>query len=160
VTTLLGLDLRGRRVLVAGGGVVAGRRARRFAADGADVVVVAPALRDERLEHLVRGDQVTWLPRPVQQGDIQGSWLVLAATDDPATNDAVAQWAHAAHVWCIHASQARAGSARMAASSQHGEVLLGVVSDGGVDPARVAAVRDALADHLDSGAVDLRRRRR
>ena len=44
VTTMLGLELTGRRVLVVGGGPVAARRVQSLLADAARVVVVAPQL--------------------------------------------------------------------------------------------------------------------
>ncbi len=47
MTTLLGLDLAGRTVLVAGGGPVAARRARAMADDGAHVRVVAPQVCED-----------------------------------------------------------------------------------------------------------------
>ncbi|MGB7448851.1 MAG: NAD(P)-dependent oxidoreductase [Ornithinimicrobium sp.] len=156
---LVGIDLRGRRVLVAGAGTVAGRRVRRLLDEGAEVVVVAPVLGDGALVELVSAEAVVWHQRRVEHPDVWGSWLVLAATDDPAVNDEVSRWAHAAGVWCINASDVEAGSARMAAISRHDGLLVGVVSQAGADPARVMAVRDALAAHIDSGTVDLRRRR-
>ena len=156
---LLGLDLRERTVLVAGAGSVAGRRVVRFLDEEAEVVVVAPALRDDALGHLVSTGGVVFHQRRVVRADVEQAWLVLAATDDHTVNAEVAQWAQGARVWCINASEARAGSARVAASSRHDGVLVGVVSQHEADPARVMAVRDALAAHIDSGGVDLRRRR-
>ena len=42
--SLVALDLQGRLVVMAGGGAVSARRARAYADDGADVLVVAPEL--------------------------------------------------------------------------------------------------------------------
>ena len=189
MTTLLGLDLAGRTVLVAGGGPVAARRARRMLDDGAHVRVVAPQLCED-LRDLVAatlgarpsaslraGDrpaaaagEVTWVPREVREGDLDDAWFVLAATDDSATNRAVAAWAEARRTWCVHAGAAHEGTARTPATTRSGDVLVGVVSDvrpspAGTDPARAAdprrvrAVRDAVAEHLRAGGADQRRRR-
>ncbi|MBE9940058.1 precorrin-2 dehydrogenase/sirohydrochlorin ferrochelatase family protein, partial [Cellulosimicrobium cellulans] len=105
MTTLLGIDLAGRTVLVAGGGPVAARRVRAMADDGAHVRVVAPQVCED-LHDLVAaslradgeaapGGRVTWAPRDVRESDLEDAWLVLAATDDSGTNRDVAAWAAA-----------------------------------------------------------------
>lgn len=158
MTALFGLALAGRRVVVVGGGTVASRRVRRFLTEGADVLVVAPDASDDLRRHAEHGDLV-WKPRPIAEQDLDGAWLVLAAADDPAVNDAVAGWAESRQIFCVHASHASRGTARQAAASRHGDLLLGVVSTDQPDPARVRGLRDALAAHIDAGGVDLRRRR-
>ena len=66
-------------------------------------------------------------------------------------------WCEERRTWCVHGGS---GSARTVAATRHDGLVIGVVSDGEPDPRRAAGVRDALARHLVSGAVDLRRRRR
>lgn len=158
MTTLVGLDLRGRRVVVAGGGVVATRRVEAWVTDGAELLVVAPQV-DPRIHELAGSGNLVWREREIARGDLDGAWLVMAATDSPDVNDEIARWADEARVWCVNASDASQGSARVPASSTHGDLVLGVLSTGTPDPARVGVVRDALAAHIDSGHVDLRRRR-
>jgi len=158
VTTLFGLDLAGKRVLVAGAGAVATRRIRRFLTAGANVRVVAPAASDDIQRQASHGD-LTWEAKPIEASDLDDAWLVLAATDDAELNDRIADWASERRVWCIDASDAGKGSARQAAMSTHGDVTVGVVSLDAPDPQRIRAVRDALAEFIDTGHVDLRRRR-
>ena len=158
MTTLFGLDLAGRRVLVAGAGAVATRRIRRFLAAGADLRVVAPNATADIERQALHGD-LTWERRGVEAADLDDAWLVLAATDDPTLNDTIAAWANERRVWCIDASDARRGSARQAAMSTHGDVTVGVVSVDAPDPLRIRSIRDAVAAHIDEGHVDLRRRR-
>ena len=158
MTTLFGLDLAGKRVLVAGAGAVATRRIRRFLTAGANVRVVAPAASDDIQRQASHGD-LTWEAKPIEASDLDDAWLVLAATDDAELNDRIASWASERRVWCIDASDASKGSARQAAMSTHGDVTVGVVSLDAPDPQRIRAVRDALAEFIDTGHVDLRRRR-
>lgn len=159
MTALFGLDLKDKPVLIVGGGSVASRRVRRFVAEGARVRVVAPHLSEDIERHAAHGD-IAITRRGVEPNDLDGAWFVLAATDDVALNDEVAQWAHERQTWCIDASDASKGTARQAAMSKHGDLGVGVISLEAPDPGRIRAVRDAVAAHLDAGEVDLRRRRR
>jgi siroheme synthase-like protein len=87
------LKLEGRRVLVVGGGEVAAQRVRQLAGALARVAVVAPEVRDEIAP---LADEV--LRRPFRAGDVDGSWLVVAAAT-PEVNRAVARAAEARGVF-------------------------------------------------------------
>lgn len=158
MTSIFGLDLAGKRVVIAGAGSVATRRATAWVADGAVVVVVAPVASVE-IVTLAETGRLAWHERPVVRSDVDGAWLVLVATDSPEVNADIAAWAAEARVWCVDASAAANGSAGVAASATLGDLALGVVSLGSPDPRRVAGVRDSLVAHLASGQVDLRRQR-
>ncbi|GIG29987.1 uroporphyrinogen-III C-methyltransferase [Cellulomonas marina] len=161
MTTLLGLELAGRRVLVVGGGPVAARRAEALLADGAEVLVVAPELC-EALAQVVRAGRVTWRAERVRPEHLDDAWLVHTATGVPAVDEAVVAWAAERRTFCVDAGggdRPAAGTARTPATARRDGLLVGVVSTGGADPRRSVAVRDALLGHLDTGAVDLRRRR-
>ena len=158
MTTLVGLDVTGRRVVVAGGGPVAARRANALARDGALVTVVAPQLCEDLFDAVADGT-VEWVDREVEEDDLADTWLVHAATDDPGVNARVSQWATAARIWSVCASDAELGTARTPATTEHADLLVGVVSTGHPDPRRAAAVRDRLEWTLQSGEVDLRARR-
>ncbi|MDM7831812.1 uroporphyrinogen-III C-methyltransferase [Cellulomonas edaphi] len=158
MTTMLGLDLAGRRVVVVGGGPVAARGVQALLADAARVVVVAPAVC-EPLRDLHRWGLLEWVQHEVTADDLDGAWLVHAATGDRATDAAVVGWADERRVFCTGASPGAAGSARAPATTQSGDVLVGVLSTGASDPGRTTEVRDALAAHLRDGRVDLRARR-
>jgi uroporphyrin-III C-methyltransferase / precorrin-2 dehydrogenase / sirohydrochlorin ferrochelatase len=158
VTALLGIDLAGRPVLVAGGGPVAARRVVGLLAEGATVHVVAPDLCED-LADLARTGQVEWRCDGVGEPDLDDVWLVHTATGDAATDARVAGWAHERRIWCVTAGDVAIGSARTPAVTRSGDVVVGVVSDGAPDPRRSAEVARSLAEHLRSGGADLRRRR-
>lgn len=158
MTAIFGLDLTGRRVVVAGAGAVVTRRVRRFLSEGAAVTVIAPQVSDDLERAAAHGD-LDLVRRTIRPEDLDEAWFVLAATDDREVNDAVAQWAVERRVWCIDASDASRGTARQAAMSTHGDLGVGVVSLHEPDPGRIRAVRDAVAAHIDSGGADLRHRR-
>ncbi|MFS0705229.1 uroporphyrinogen-III C-methyltransferase [Cellulomonas sp. 179-A 9B4 NHS] len=161
MTALLGVELAGRTVLVAGGGPVAARRVHALLAEGAHVRVVAPAVC-EPIADLVVAGAVRWVDREVVPSDLDDAWLVHTATGDRSTDQAVVAWATARRVFCVDAGGPRRparGTARTPATTRAGDVLVGVVSTGGADPRRSVQVRDALATTLREGRVDLRARR-
>ena len=82
------LDLRGKPALVAGGGPVAAQKAEALLRSGAKVTVVAPRLCARLAELTVLG-AVRHEAKRFQPGDLVGADIAIAATDDPAVNDAV-----------------------------------------------------------------------
>ena len=148
------LDLAGRHVLVVGGGQVATRRVQSLVEAGADITVVAPVVTAE-IEAL--GD-VTIDRRPFRPADLDGVWLALACTDDPAVNAEVASAAASRHVFCVRSDAASGGSARTPAVLRRDGLTVAVT--GGDDPLRAVALRDAISVALDLGELPARPARR
>jgi len=147
------LDLRGRRVVVVGGGRVAARRVPGLVSTGADVVVVSPVL-DAGLAELEPAVRL----RPFRPDDLDGAWLVLACTDDPAVNAEVAAVAAARGTFCVRADDAAGGTARTLTSVHRDGVTVAV--SGGDDPRRAVTLRDAIAAGIDTGTLPTRHARR
>ncbi|TQJ51530.1 uroporphyrinogen-III C-methyltransferase [Phycicoccus sp. SLBN-51] len=159
MTTLLGLELAGRPVLVAGGGPVASRRATALASEGAVVTVVSPVVCEDLADAWAAGS-VAWVDREVREADVDGMWLVHAATGDPRVDAALCDWATERRVWSVNAGAVDQGTARTPATANHSGLTVGVVSTGTADPARARAVRDVLVSVLELEPLDLRARRR
>ena len=153
---LLGLRLRGRPVLVVGGGAVAARRVPRLLAAGADVVLVSTSATPA-LEELAAHGRITWRRRAYAPGDAADAWLVIACTSRAEVNAAVAAEAEANRTWCVRADDAPASTAWTPASGTVGDTSVGVLSG---DPRHSAAVRDAITAGLRSGTVAARHHRR
>lgn len=158
MTTMLGVSLAGRRVVLVGGGAVTARRLRRFIDDGAVARVIAPEVCRE-VSELIRDQGVEWVRRRMRPADLAGAWLVHTATGDPRVDARVAALCERRRTLCVNASDGAHGSARLPAETRSGDVVVGVVSDAGVDPRRAAGVRDAIASLLRIGALPVRRRR-
>ncbi|MTE23670.1 uroporphyrinogen-III C-methyltransferase [Microbacterium sp. ZXX196] len=156
MTTMLGISLEGRPVVLVGGGSVTARRLRRLHADGAVVRVVAPALAPETAQ-LVADHGLEWRARTVRPSDLDAAWLVHTATGDDRVDREVSAWCEARRILCVNASDGAHGSARMTAEVRAGDVVVGVASDAGVDPRRTARVAAAIRGLLDEGAAPLRR---
>jgi uroporphyrin-III C-methyltransferase / precorrin-2 dehydrogenase / sirohydrochlorin ferrochelatase len=152
---LLGLRLADRRVLVAGGGAVAGRRIPALLDAGAAVFLVSPEVTGS-LEDLAQSGRIQWARRPFQPGDTGGAWLVCACTNDPAANEAIVAEAEQHRIWSIRADDAQRSQVWTPASGLAGDVQVGVLSG---DPRHSAGLRDAIVTGLRSGTVGARRGR-
>ncbi|HEV3001603.1 MAG TPA: bifunctional precorrin-2 dehydrogenase/sirohydrochlorin ferrochelatase [Solirubrobacteraceae bacterium] len=89
-TYVAGLRVRGRRCVVVGAGRVALGKVRGLLDCGARVAVVSPAAVEELRALAARG-AVDWRPRAYAAADVDGAFLVIAATDDVALNVGVAE---------------------------------------------------------------------
>lgn len=147
---LLGLRLRGRRVLVAGGGSVAQRRVPKLLEAGADVVVVAPEVTPA-LDDLAARGRLSLRRRPYDSGDCAGAWLVQACTDDPAVNGAVAAEAEQHRIWCVRADDRDASPAWTPATGRAADVTVGILTDR--EPRRAAGLRDAVVEGVHGGSL-------
>jgi uroporphyrin-III C-methyltransferase/precorrin-2 dehydrogenase/sirohydrochlorin ferrochelatase len=148
---LVGLRLVGKKVVVIGGGTVAQRRAPVLIAHGAQVHVVAreatPAV--EVLSRQQPG--ITLELRDYRDGDLEGAWYAIAATDDPAVNAAVVAEAERRRIFCVRADAGRDGTAVTPASFDYEGLMVGVLAGG--EHRRSAAVRSAIREAFQQGRI-------
>ncbi|MGA7524483.1 MAG: bifunctional precorrin-2 dehydrogenase/sirohydrochlorin ferrochelatase [Acidobacteriaceae bacterium] len=99
--TLLPIFLRldGRPVVVIGAGTVALAKIQSLLPTGAQITVVAPAAV-EPIQLLSRQGRLVWRPRLFAPTDLDGAFLVIAATDDSAVNHAVYEEALRRNILC------------------------------------------------------------
>ncbi len=82
------IKLKGRRCLVIGGGDVGLEKVDGLLLCGADVRLVAPEAVSELARYGAEGS-ITWEQREFHDGDLDGAFLVIAATNDTDVNVAV-----------------------------------------------------------------------
>jgi siroheme synthase-like protein len=83
------LKLSGRRCVVVGGGEVGLEKVEGLLACGAEVTLIAPAAEPALAEHAREGS-IDWQRRSYTgERDLEGAFLVIAATDDTEVNIAV-----------------------------------------------------------------------
>lgn len=87
-------DLSGRPVLVVGGGDIAARKIELLRRARARVQIAARELCPE-LQALLETQQLEWLATAFDPAQLDGVFLVIAATDDNALNAAVFEAANA-----------------------------------------------------------------
>jgi len=88
------LRLSGRRCLVVGGGDVGLEKVEGLLTCDAAVTLVAPTAHPE-LERLVAEGSIVWHAREYHRGDLEGSFLVIAATNDSEVNISIHEHAEA-----------------------------------------------------------------
>ncbi|HWS78185.1 MAG TPA: siroheme synthase CysG, partial [Thermomonas sp.] len=140
-------DLRGRRVLVVGGGSVARRKVEALLAAAARVAVGAPDLEPElaewkatdRIEHREGRFKPDWL---------DDAWLVIAATDDPLTNRAVVEAADARRIFANAVDDAELSRFHVPARVERGPLQIAISSGGGA-PMLARLVREQLEIQFD-----------
>jgi len=88
------LDLRDRRCLVVGGGEVAARKTELLLQAGAQVHAVAPKL-GSTMQTLADATRIAYRAGAFAPSDLDGAQLVIAASNDRALNEQVAELADA-----------------------------------------------------------------
>ena len=139
MTYPVNLVVRGRPVLVVGGGRIAAGKVRGLVEAGAVVTVVAPDVVDE----LASMDGVRIARRPYEAAEAASYRLVVTATGDPAVDQQVFDDAEAAGVWVNSADDPARCSFTLPARVRRGDVLV-TVSTGGRSPALASWLREQL----------------
>jgi precorrin-2 dehydrogenase/sirohydrochlorin ferrochelatase len=137
----LNLKVDGQPCTVIGGGKVAARKVATLLECGARVWTIAPQL-DEDFEQL---EGFVHVNREYTEGDLEGAFLVIAATDDEATNRAVQAEAHTRGIILNVVDQPERCDFYVPSSIRRGDLLL-TVSSGGQLPALSKRLRRNLEE--------------
>ncbi len=140
-------DLRGRRVLVVGGGSVAQRKCEALLEAGASVVLGAPELVPTLAQWVQQG-RIEYVSGQFTPAWLDDAWLAVAATDDPATNHAVVAAADARRIWANAVDDAEASRFHVPARIIRGPLQIAISSGGGA-PMLARLVREQLETQFD-----------
>jgi precorrin-2 dehydrogenase/sirohydrochlorin ferrochelatase len=124
------IDLRDRLAVVVGGGMVASRKIEPLLKAGARVKVVATEVVDK----IAQSDGIEIIRRDYEPQDLDGAFLVIAATDDDKTNLAVSRDADSRRIFCNVVDQPRLCSFIVPSIVEKGPIKI-AISTGGVSPA-------------------------
>jgi precorrin-2 dehydrogenase/sirohydrochlorin ferrochelatase len=135
-----------KRVVVIGGGKVAGFKIIPLLKQGADIVVVSTEL-DANLVKLVEEKQIRWYQREYEKSDIKDAFLVVVATSDSVLNEQIAEDASVNQLVNV-ITNPESGNVHFPAAIHRG--LLNVaVSTGGASPKLAKKIRDDIANKYD-----------
>ena len=136
------LNLRGRRVVVIGGGRVAARKAADLLDAGALITLISPALHPDLAALAERLDVRLTAYQPGMLADLR-PLLVFAATDSALGNQQVAAEARDLGLLVSLADDGSAGDFASMAAIRRGEITIGLAT-GGASPALAAYLREKL----------------
>ncbi|HVJ93430.1 MAG TPA: bifunctional precorrin-2 dehydrogenase/sirohydrochlorin ferrochelatase [Labilithrix sp.] len=150
------LRLAGKDVLVVGGGSVAERKIQDLVEAGARVRIVALATTP-LVDSMAERGLVTVARRAFEEADVDGTWLVVAATSDPAVQALACARADRDRVLSIAVDDPPNGSAFSASVIRRGPLTI-AISSSGEAPALTRLVREVFEQALpDRDWVDAAR---
>ncbi len=146
-------DLRGRSVLVIGGGRLAQEKVEGLLAAEARITVVAPTL-NQPLRALRDAGRIVHLEREYERDDMCGVTIVMAARDEPSQNPSLLADARAIGVPLNAADDLAHCDFILPAVVRQSPLTVAISSAGG-SPAVVRRVREELTDYLNADTSTL-----
>jgi precorrin-2 dehydrogenase/sirohydrochlorin ferrochelatase len=142
------VSLETTRCVVIGGGEVAARKVTALQTAGARPVVISPDL-GKALQEQARAGEIEAIRREYRTGDLAGARLVIAATDDPDTNQAV--WNEAKETGCLVnvVDDPEHCNFYVPATVRRGALCISV-STGGSSPLLARRIRETLEGQFDA----------
>ena len=141
------VEMKGRRILVIGGGHVSAEKGRGLLAGEADVTLVSPELNDELREHVEAG-RIRHIERTYQDSDLDGGYeLIMVATDDGAINAEVAARGKKRGIWVNAADDQKHCDFILPSVVRKGKITL-AASTSGASPALARRLREELDAYL------------
>ena len=135
-------DLRGRRCIVIGGGLIAQRKVTTLLDYGAAVTVVSPTVTG-RLAAYARQGKIRHAARRFRPTDLREAWLVYGATDDASVNAQVVRAARARRIFTNIVDQTPLCSFIAPAIFKRGTLTV-AVSTAGASPSLAKRLRSEL----------------
>lgn len=140
------LLVRGRRVVVVGGGRIGARKVGPLLEQGAQVVVVAPEPGDE-VRAWAEAGRIELRERRFRDSDLDGAWLAFTATNDPAVNAAVHAAGEAVRTWVNSADDPANCSFTLMSVIRRADLVV-AIGTGGRSPALAAQLRRQLSEEF------------
>jgi siroheme synthase-like protein len=145
------LKLEGRRCVLVGAGAIARQKLMGLLQSGADVHVIAHTA-DAEIRALAREGRLTWTRAAFSPEQLAGASLVIAATGDPAVNEAVFRAARERGVLCNAVDDPERCDFFYPAVVRRGDLQI-AISTAGKSPALAQRIRRELEQQFDAGYV-------
>ena len=147
------VEMRGRKVLLVGGGHVALEKIGKLVESEADVTVVAPVLIPE-VRAFIENGSARLEEREFRAGDTAGFEVVMVATDDGGINRQVADEARSRGIWVNAADDVANCDFILPGVARRGRIAI-ATSTGGASPALARWLRERMEDFLSDEVVAL-----
>ncbi len=149
------LELKGKTVVVTGGGTIAARKSDLVLRAGGDVRVVAPALGDEFVE-LAHHPRLTHRAGLLAAEDLDRALVVFSCTDDDAEDRRVVEMARAKGILVNVPDTPDLSDFVMPAILDRSPLVV-AVSSGGASPLLVRIIKERLESTIPAAFGDLAR---
>jgi precorrin-2 dehydrogenase/sirohydrochlorin ferrochelatase len=140
------LRLEGKKVVVIGGGRVAERKVTGLLGTGSLITVISPQATD-KLKGLAGSGLIEWLERSFSKEDIEGAFLIFAATNDNVINQSIKMAASDQQLVTI-ADDPEGSDFHVPSHIQRGRLSI-AVSTGGASPTLARKIREQLEHQFD-----------
>jgi precorrin-2 dehydrogenase / sirohydrochlorin ferrochelatase len=140
------LNIANQHAVVIGGGKVAERKINGLLEAKAKITVVAPKVTT-RIQQLAEAGELVWRQKNFSSDDLEKAWIVIAATNNRAVNDAVAKAAKPYQLINI-ADDPERSNFHVPAVIRRGRLTI-AVSTGGASPTVAQQIRRQLAEWYD-----------
>lgn len=140
------LRLEGKKVVVIGGGRVAERKVAGLLGTGSLITVISPQATD-KLKGLAGSGLIEWLERSFSKEDIEGAFLIFAATNDNVLNQSIKMAASEQQLVNI-ADDPEGSNFHVPSHIQRGRLSI-AVSTGGASPILARKIREQLEHQFD-----------
>jgi precorrin-2 dehydrogenase / sirohydrochlorin ferrochelatase len=125
------IDLKGKKVVIAGGGRIAARKARVLEEEGALITFIAPSFSEEAVA-IAAGKGYTLIERKADAADFADAFLAILATNDRSANEALQKSLPANQLVCV-VDEFETGNVTFPARVRRGGLQIAVTS-GGTSP--------------------------
>jgi siroheme synthase-like protein len=132
--------------VVVGAGRIAARKIESLLDAGALVTVVAPRVGGE-VRAWADGGRLELAERPFEPGDLDGAWLAVTATDDPAVNRAVFAAGEARRTFVNSADDPANCSFTLMSVVRRGDLVV-TVGTNGRSPALATYLKEHVRDEM------------
>ncbi len=136
------IDVNKRRCVIIGGGNIGQEKVEKLLECDADVIVISPEV-NPHVEDLASSQQISWDEREYQQGDLEGAFIAIAATDDNTVNRQIAKEAEDRNVLLNVVDVTHLCTFIAPSVARRGEVTI-ATSTGGASPALARTFREKL----------------
>ena len=140
------VNIKGKKGLVAGGGRVAARKVERLLPFEPELKIVAPEILPELLENPVLDCAL----RPFEEKDLEGSFFVIAASDDKELNTRIAKLCQEKNILVNVVDEIEECGFIFPALVKEGKLTVGISTEG-ASPQVAAEIRGKVAQAIPGG---------
>lgn len=137
------LQLENKPIVIIGGGTVAQRKTGNIMPAGARLTIISPTITFE-LQRLRETGAIRHIPRSFEPGDLAGAFMAIAATNDRAVNQFVAEEARSMGILAEIVDNPATGNVTSPAVHRQGDFSI-AISTNNKAPALSAVIKRELA---------------